>query len=75
MEPTTPYPEAVTAGILQAIEEANTTKNAVARGSGMTRNTFERRLAGRSFTITELANIAHTLGIPVEQLSAPRRAA
>jgi transcriptional regulator with XRE-family HTH domain len=75
MDPTTPYPEAVSAGILEAIEAAGTSRNAVAERAGMTFNLFKRRLAGHSFTIPEIARIATALGVEVEQLTAPRRAA
>jgi Zn-dependent peptidase ImmA (M78 family) len=74
MEPNTSYPDAVAAAVRAAIDAHETTVNAVALGIGMTRNTFLRRLNG-SFTVTELDRIATHLGVPVEQFTAPRRAA
>ena len=75
MDPATTYPEAVTTRILEVLTQSGHTINSIAQRIGMTRNTFNRRIAGHSFTLTEVSKIATALGVEVEQLTAPRRAA
>lgn len=76
MEPTRTYTEAVATAVKAAIEADGRPRGAIAHASGINKNTFIRRLSGLSpFTVEELANVARFLDIPVEQLTAPQRAA
>lgn len=76
MEPTTTYTEAVAFAVQAAIEADGRPRGAIAHGAGINKNTFIRRLSGLSpFTVEELSNVARFLNVPVEQFTAPRRAA
>lgn len=70
------YSEQVAAAVQSAITAAGTSVNKVSTGTGIPQATLSRRINGFTpFTVSELESIAHHLGIPVEQLSAPMRAA
>jgi lambda repressor-like predicted transcriptional regulator len=76
MEATATFTGAVRQAVKAAIAESGATLAAVSEGTGIAQSSLSRKLNTPSpFTVTELDLIARYLGVPVEQLSAPGRAA
>jgi hypothetical protein len=65
-------PEAVERTIKDRIEAARTgrglTRKAVYTSIGISRNTFELKMAGGSFTVRELIKAAHAVGLRFDEL-------